>query len=380
MPKRNLDFYIRKRGTRYAGEVRLGSEGKGSNKNFIRRYATGKTIAEVEKKLTEEKRMYLLGLRREVGKMSVSEFCDHWLETLDTKPQTLIRYRQELKHLKDCLGDILLEDLTVTHVNKLAQYQPVSKANTAAVYKQFKRIVKRATAEGGIVKDIFTLANKPDAPESYEAEALEPEEMKELLEHPLVKEQHMEPMVMFALATGCRVGEIYALRWKNVDLANRKIYIKESTKLVGAQLVVEEPKTSNGDRTIVVSESFAQYLRSHQVRQKELRLRTGSAWIDNGLVFPQASGQYHRQDDRHTKKLKTVFVDLGIFKKNMGWHTLRHTYASVSLRDNINIFVLSKRLGHYDVAFTMQTYGHLMSDSQDDAAQVMDRYIGLASA
>ena len=119
-------------------------------------------------------------------------------------------------------------------------------------------------------------------------------------------------------------------------------------------------------------------LASHRLAQTERRLQLGEVWQDNDLVFPSLIG---------TPWLPRLFyrgyrpiVDgSGITNpETVNWHTLRHTAASQWLRHGVDVFAVSRRLGHASAAFTMDTYAHLLKGQQRQAAEALDHLLAQA--
>ena len=116
-------------------------------------------------------------------------------------------------------------------------------------------------------------------------------------------------------------------------------------------------------------------LRQHRATQNATRLKLGAAWHDFDLVFPAADGQpqYRRVLLQHFREPVTAS---GIEQPGTAnWHSLRHTAASLWIEGGIDIFTVSRRLGHGKAGFTMDVYGHLLKGQQRAAAEVLDHLL-----
>ncbi|MBA3302638.1 MAG: site-specific integrase, partial [Acidimicrobiia bacterium] len=107
-------------------------------------------------------------------------------------------------------------------------------------------------------------------------------------------------------------------------------------------------------------------LRAHRIRQAAERLQWGPAWIDSGLVFGRENGawlhpgSFTQLFDKHVRRAGLSRIRL---------HDLRHTHASLALQAGVAPKVVSERLGHARVAFTLDTYVHSIPAQGEEAAR-----------
>ena len=132
------------------------------------------------------------------------------------------------------------------------------------------------------------------------------------------------------------------------------------------------PKTRLGKRTIVLGTKTIEILRKHQEYQQQEHLSTGEAWKEYGLMFTTRNGTpiHPRNLLRDFKKLLIV---AGL--PPIRFHDLRHTAASILLNQGIPIITVSRRLGHARASITLDVYGHLISTSQNDVAELIDNLL-----
>ena len=180
-----------------------------------------------------------------------------------------------------------------------------------------------------------------------------------------VKDDRLYGLWHFLAMTGCRRGEALGLSWSNVDLEGAKVTIDKALLEIGGQLKICEPKSARGRRTIALDPETVAVLRAHHRRQAEERLRCGGAWVDSGFVFVGQSGEA-LAPWRVTKAFDSLrrAADL----PHIPLHGLRHTYASVALSSGINPRIVSSRLGHSTVAFTLDVYSHVLPQADEEAA------------
>jgi integrase len=180
-------------------------------------------------------------------------------------------------------------------------------------------------------------------------------------------------VVALAVATGMRQGELLGLRWKDVDLDGAAIVVRTTLERgKEGKFQFREPKTSRSRRRIPIGAAGVEVLRRARTRQLRERLAAGPAWRDADLVFTGPAGL-----PVSVPSLQKAFYRLlrtnGLPK--IRFHDLRHTHASLLLLRGANPKVVSERLGHTTVAFTLDTYAHLLPGVQEDAARDLDAWL-----
>jgi len=210
--------------------------------------------------------------------------------------------------------------------------------------------------------------------ESYSA--FSPEERVVFLSKAKKSELYLIFLVLFY--TGMRIGEVLALKWRNVDLEKGVIYVRESIQRVktpdGPQktaLVLGPPKTLAGRRTIplrnIVIEEFIKY----REKQMETKEKWGEAYQDKDIVFCIENGNY-REPRNFTRSYYNIRNKSGVSPINL--HGIRHTFASMLLEKKVHIKIVSILLGHSDVSLAINTYSHVFPEIRSAAIDVLDDY------
>ena len=180
-----------------------------------------------------------------------------------------------------------------------------------------------------------------------------------------------------AVHTGMRPGEVLALSWDDVDLVRGTVSVRHTMHANGdCSLTIGPAKTKASVRTVAVSPEVVDVLREVEQRKPkdfwfltkteiEGHLEYVAVPVDLRQVCAQPEGEIlsHATWD---KKFKSALLRAGLRKIRL--HDLRHTHASLLLLDGVPIHVVSRRLGHANVAFTIKIYGHLLPSSDPDAA------------
>jgi integrase len=177
------------------------------------------------------------------------------------------------------------------------------------------------------------------------------------------------PIVLTALGTGMRRGELLALRWQDIDLDRAHARVERSLEQTKAGLRFKSPKTKCGRRTIALPDYVVTELRAHWKTQQEQRLALGMGKSPpESLVFATFDGRT-RSPDALTKEWRTIAESM---KLNVSFHGLRHTHASQLIASGLDVLTISRRLGHGSPSITLSVYGHLFSNTDDKAAKALD--------
>ncbi len=186
----------------------------------------------------------------------------------------------------------------------------------------------------------------------------------------------LEALYAVALATGMRLGELLALKWRDVDLEGRSLQVRATLQNIAGRFEFSEPKTSRSRRRIVLSRLATEALRQHKVRQETERLSAGGAWEDLDLVFLNTIGR--PLDGRNLLHcwFRPMVKKAGL--PRMRFHDLRHTAATLLLSRGINPKIVSEMLGHSSVSVTLDIYSHIMPHMQQQAADAMDAALDIS--
>ena len=157
-------------------------------------------------------------------------------------------------------------------------------------------------------------------------------------------------------ATGLRRGELLRLKWADIDLKNGIIKVRRQVARVDGQIVEAPLKTKNSYRTVTISRQAIEVLK----QQKEK--------TNDQYVFPSPNGGPISPDSVNNM-LKRVLARAGIPK--VRFHDLRHTFATIALQNGVDIKTVSGMLGHFSAGFTLDTYAHVTTAAQKEAAQTM---------
>ena len=160
-----------------------------------------------------------------------------------------------------------------------------------------------------------------------------------------------------AVYAGLRRGELYALRWEDVDLAAGVIHVRRGWDTVEGEI---DPKSRHGRRRVPVPAS----LRDHLV---ERRMASSDIHVFGGANAARKMAE-RGADAMRNAELEPLAI-----------HDARHTYASLMIAAGVNAKALSEFMGHATIAITFDLYGHLMPGSHDEAAGLLDAFLARAA-
>lgn len=178
--------------------------------------------------------------------------------------------------------------------------------------------------------------------------------------------------IIFGLLTGCRIGEVSGLTWNNVHFKNKTVSIVNGYDYNGNN-GFKDTKTESSNRTIRISNELITILKKLKKQQRELFLKQGYRDTDN-LVFRNGNHKII-SDNAVNKNLTTKLRDKVKSKNIITFHGLRHTHASILISHGVDIAYVSQRLGHKNIAITLNIYSHLLqkakSQQEEKAMEIL---------
>ena len=179
------------------------------------------------------------------------------------------------------------------------------------------------------------------------------------------------PLWLVALATGCRQSELIGLRWSDVDLEECQISITRTLQRIDGQWLEQEPKSDRSTRSIPLPRVACEALKRQRATQSAQKLRTKRWSSEYGnLVFAGVGGR-PMDGVSATKRLQAAMSSAGL--PRIRFHDLRHMASSLLESRGISARTRMELLGHSQIATTENVYTDVVSASQRDAADAMDR-------
>ena len=298
-----------------------------------------------------------------------------WLPAIEHTVR-LTTYRSYVQHVRwhivPHLGELPLQALSGAQINALyarlaACGRRGGKSGLSAltirhVHAVLHRALKDAVRWGVLARNPIEAADPPRVCGSREMKTWSAEQLEAFLR--FTRDDRLHALWQLLALTGMRRGEACGLRWCDCDLEQGRVAVRRALVPIAHTVLVSEPKTARGKRSIALDERTMAVLKEHACEQASER-ETAAQWTETGLVFTRMDGQalppnsVSRCFVRLVRQAKLPAIRL---------HDLRHTHATLALQAGIHPKVVSERLGHATVAITLDIYSHAIPALQEEAA------------
>jgi integrase len=318
--------------------------------------------------------MYFEGGYIEPSKMQFSQYIKEWLRTkrnISQETEELYHYFFK-KHIIPSLGHIQLSKITAHHIELFITDLHNAKLAKSTIRRIFS--VANAALNAAAKKDLINSnpCNKIEKPKAQQHRDLiiwEPGFVGKFLHSTRNKSRHWIAAYL-AIMTGMRQGEILGIRWSDIDFENKTINIQQT--VTSKRRIKPGAKNKSSIRSVAISSETIRELKDHRELIISERLKEGENYLKNDLVVCTSFGG--PVTSRNIQKAWVRFIEITKAPK-ITFHDLRHTHAALMIKQGVHIKVVSERLGHSTVAITMDLYGHLMQNMQQDAAEALDSMI-----
>lgn len=327
----------------------------------------------------------------EPSKLTVGEWLQTWLDTrTNQRANTISSYRDmmRLHVLAYPLAHVRLQALTPTmlseHWRKVSERGsrsggPLSPRTVRYAHSVLRKAVNDAVGEYLQAPPMWSKVQLPRqaAANGSDPEAWGPEDLRDFLAG--TADTRLGPLWVVMAHTAIRRGEALALRWDDVNLETGDLRVARAVSDLGAGPTYDVPK--NGEaRTVHAPSVVRQALREWRKEQAQDQLRAGAAWLGAGaesgaLVFTMPTGRPiapSYASKAFAKEVKRTGVS------PLTLHGLRHTAATLLLRDGASVHLVARMLGHKDPSITLQVYSHAIPGDSNALADQLERIIGAA--
>lgn len=346
----------------------------------------------------KEARAELSRIRHETDKgvyvkpsdITVNQYLDEYFvgATRGRRASTKVSYRDAFRPVRERLGDRKLQSVTKADIENLVDWMLTSgrkrggKPGTGLGARsvrltlgRLKAAFEMAVNEGTLVRNVVKLVTPPDYTPK-ERDTWSKAQVRKFLRTASATRLH----VAWRLSLyGLRRGEVLGLRWSDIDLKAKSLTINQARVLVDYKVMVVEPKSRNGKRTLPLDDVLVAALvelRKRQAKESEKAGRSYGAGLED-LGWYTAGDDYIVVDELgipvHPETYSDDFTRLlmraGLPKIRL--HDSRHTTLSLMEKAGVPISVISKWAGHYDSAFTMKTYVHADDDDLKQGRQAL---------
>lgn len=319
-------------------------------------YCYAKTYREAKEKLFILKS----SINRDLGqsrniKTRFSDICDEWLKInkKKLKVSTFTKYFIAINnHIKPELGGYMISNINTRVISDFSDYLLIKKGLSAKTVKDILTVLKSIVCF--LAKDIPKLNNIEfvyPKEKKTEIHVMSFSEEKKFIEFLLIDLDRCKLGILLSLFTGLRIGEICALRWKDISIKDKILIVRSTMQRIKSfdnsnqktQVIINSPKSISSFRVVPLSDMALNVC-------EKLSCNTPEAFILSGIpqkyVEPRVL-QY---------RIKKYSQECGI--ENLHFHVLRHTFATRCVEVGFEVKSLSEILGHSNPRITLERYIH----------------------
>ena len=313
----------------------------------------------------------------EDGEMTFEEFASRWLKR-QTKyaPSTIAAYRRMLEVVYPMIGGIRL--------NKL---RPMALENMLSALRKRKhcgKLINESTAQRylSVVSAVLSDAKRNEIIEKNPARMLDlpmpqrtvqriptQREIQKLLDTLALEPRHYRLFYLLSMYTGCRRGELCALKWSDFSTTENGLLltISRSRSNVPGKGIVEGTPKNGKSREIYISPELHGVILSYR-RRKQIEAKQRHDTLSPYLFVDERGQLIH--PDTFTKRLRKIYESIN-FPKEYHLHTLRHYYVTSLLHCGVDKQTVADLVGHADTGFLERTYCHPQQAQKEQAADSM---------
>jgi integrase len=362
------------------------SIGRNSDGKLIRKEFYGKNKKDAEAKRDEYLSGIQNGLNTDFKNAILGQLMYSWLfevVKLKVKASSFQRYEGIYRnYIKESeLYGLKISDLKSIQIQRY--YNKLFGNDTSGnVIKNLNKLLKQflnyAVDEGYLLKNpisgkkiVIPSEKKIDNGEIEIFTNDEIERLKKSLEG-----HRLKGLILMALGTGLRQGELLALKWDDIDNLEikvdktiRRVTIINSDGSRNTEVILQSPKSKSSNRTVPIPSSLIPVLEEHNKKQKLEKLKAGHYYIDDNFVFPTITGTPINTKNLF-KSYKALLIKAKIEHKK--FHSLRHTYATKLFEYGVPLKTVQTLLGHSDLSITADIYTHVMPKEKTTAAEKLN--------
>jgi integrase len=282
------------------------------------------------------------------------------------------------RHILPALGTTRLRGLRPHHLDALYDRmlhpgdgrRALAPKSVYEVHLIIRGALGDAVRRGLITRNVAVVAHAPRLRSipKVEQQAWTAEQLRAFLR--AAAGHRLFPALWLSAMTGVRRSELLGLRWTDIDFQRATVSINRGLVAIGYELHESRGKTDNSRRRIDLDPTTITVLRGWRALQAAEYDAVGIN--DPGWVFADAEG---RRIHPHaiSQAFERIARRAGVPVIRL--HDLRHTHGTLLIKDLVPVKVVSERLGHANIAFTIETYQHVLPGMQRDAARTFEALV-----
>ncbi|MDU4959632.1 MAG: site-specific integrase [Sporomusaceae bacterium] len=366
---------------RWQGRVRYTDSATGRQ---YRPSVYGKTAKEAREKLKLIIKDLEKGVSPASGKITFGEWLDYWLENHIKRHSRLTTWENYETiariHIKPLIGQIRLTRLQTSNLQRLYNQKldngrndkkgGLSAKTVGLIHLVCSSSLKQAIREKMLSVNAADAATVPRKV-GREIQPMNEEQIRQFL----IASKNDRLFVAFYLliSTGLRRGELLGLKWSDIDMEAGTLHVQRSLVKTNTEQAKFHPtKTAKSQRLVSLHEDVLEELRQHKNRQDIEKAKLGDLYANQLMVFCREDGMPLYPDvlDNRFHALLTK-AELPHFRI----HDLRHTFATMMLKQDVHAKVVQEILGHSTIGVTLDTYSHVLPGITSEAMGKMQAVI-----
>ena len=317
--------------------------------------------------------------------ITMASLVDEWLKykKSNISLKTYQEYERICNTIKEHIGYIKVKDLNVKILedfyHNLKTFKGIGRSKNGYSEKTIKHHYT-------LVSEILNTAikweylrnnpNKSITPikvHKKDIACYSPEEVQLLVEAVSHEPTKYQAIILLALDSGCRRGELTVLTWSDIDFKQSTITINKATQYLPHYGTFEKTtKSDTSNRVVYIASTTLQILKKYKNEQDKQRLLLGNKWQNSQRVFTTNYGA-DMHPDTPSKILDKIIKKYNL--KRITFHGLRHTCISLQIFSGVQSQIISKRAGHSSVSVTHNIYSHFFDTGFKEVADKMDIFL-----
>lgn len=359
--------YSAKRAEREASKI----EGE-----FIAKCKAGEVLTKQEelRRRKEQAEQAELDRLEQASKPTFAEYKELYLKRIENQGHaagTVESYKRTLNRASDILGKVKMENISKgmirQYVSDLFEEYDFKYTTQVRHFAVLKVMFDTAVDDGTIETNPMNDLKRPRKPKDEKAEngqdkAYSENEVAYIMECLEKEPLKWKTLMVFMLDTGCRRGEVAGMKWENINLETGEVTVCNNRQYTPGKGVYDTTPKSGKPRTLFLTDTALKLMKEWKRQQQaEFTERKVIHLFKSGYCFHGAT-----EEGMHPTYLSRYFREFGekYGITNFHPHRLRHTMATLSIANGADIVSVSKKLGHYSPALTLNVYSHANEEAQ----------------
>ena len=306
--------------------------------------------------------------------MTLGEWSEMWradiLPSSKRKRSTRNGYDSLLRnHLEGTrLAKTRLSNVTGLAVETHIESRELAASSKRSLHAAIEALFKDAVRDRRLDTNPMVDAQRPKKPtvkRATQARALSDQEVIRILD--ATKDHNWHALIVLALHTGMRRGELAGLRWSDIDFNTDEIHVQQQHNVFDED---DDLKSIHSDRIIPISRTARAALMDHGINETDRHATLSSPHVDR--VFTGKTGQpidLRSMSRWYNQRAKEAQLS------DTGWHAFRHTFASRALAAGVPITNVSEWLGHSDPSITLALYSWALPGEKSNKIDLLDQHL-----